>query len=151
MTRRLRSSVGKGQGAEGTVFFIGMYKKSAYRERSKSSPNLMNMNPSTKSISVDNSNKLQRSHSSPLNINKTKSVNGPPQSGVQHNRDRRMSEPFTEKEKVVAVALHNEDDEERHSDFNSNEDSLCPECKSGKLVLADGKYTCGVCGLIKDE
>ena len=38
-----------------------------------------------------------------------------------------------------------------NSDFNSNEDSLCPECKSGKLVLADGKYTCGVCGLIKDE
>jgi len=56
-----------------------------------------------------------------------------------------------EKEKVVAVALHNEEDEERYSDFNSNEDSLCPECKSGKLVLADGKYTCGVCGLIKDE
>ena len=85
------------------------YKKSMYRERSKSSPNLMNMNPtnpSNKSISVNNSKKLQRTHSAPLNINKTKSVNGPPQSGVQHNRDRRMSEPFTEKEKVVARDDH---------------------------------------------
>jgi len=27
---------------------------------------------------------------------------------------------------------------------------VCPECKSGKLVLDDGKYVCGTCGLIKD-
>ena len=52
-------------------------------------------------------------------------------------------------ETVVAVALHNEDDEEKNVDPPSNGE-VCPECKSGKLVLDDGKYVCGTCGLIKD-
>ena len=52
-------------------------------------------------------------------------------------------------ETVVAVALHNEDDEEKNTDPPSKGE-VCPECKSGKLVLDDGKYVCGTCGLIKD-
>jgi len=91
------------------------YKENTYRERSKSSPNLMNTNPSTKSISVDNSKNLQRTHSAPLNINKTKSRSGPPQSGVQNNRNRRMSEPFTNQEKVVANEDHQMKEQYNHS------------------------------------
>ena len=81
------------------------YKKQTYRERSNSSPNIMN-NTSNKSISVTKNNNLQRTHSAPLNINKQKSKNGPPQSGVQMNRDRRMSEPFTNQEKEIAREEH---------------------------------------------
>ena len=53
-------------------------------------------------------------------------------------------------ETVVAVALHNEEDEEKNSDSNGNGQQVCPECKAGKLILDDGKYVCGTCGLIKD-
>ena len=53
-------------------------------------------------------------------------------------------------ETVVAVALHNEDDEEKNSDSNGSGEQICPECKAGKLILDDGKYVCGTCGLIKD-
>ena len=52
-------------------------------------------------------------------------------------------------ETVVAVALHNEDDEEKNVDPPSNEE-VCSACNSGKLVLDDGKFVCGTCGLIKD-
>jgi len=55
-----------------------------------------------------------------------------------------------EDEKVVAVALHDEDDEERNIDESPNGGQSCPECDVGKLVLDDGKYICGTCGLIKD-
>jgi DNA gyrase subunit A len=55
-----------------------------------------------------------------------------------------------EDETVVAVALHNEDDEERNVDTSPNSEQSCPECDVGKLVLDDGKYICGTCGLIKD-
>jgi len=85
-----------------------IYKKSIYRQRSKSSPNIMNPtnNSSNKSINVSKNNNLQRTHSAPLNVNKQKILNGPPQSGVQMNRDRRMSEPFTNQEKIVAREDH---------------------------------------------
>ena len=53
-------------------------------------------------------------------------------------------------ETVVAVALHNEEDEEKNSESNGNGQQLCSECKAGKLILDDGKYVCGTCGLIKD-
>ena len=53
-------------------------------------------------------------------------------------------------ETVVAVALHNEEDEEKNSDSNGNGQQVCPESKAGKLILDDGKYVCGTCGLIKD-
>ena len=49
---------------------------------------------------------LKRPHSAPLNIQKVNSVNSPPQSTAQYQRDRRMSEPFTPQEKVVAQADH---------------------------------------------
>ena len=55
-----------------------------------------------------------------------------------------------EDEKVVAVALHDEDDEERNVDTSPNGEQNCPECDVGKLVLDDGKYICGTCGMIKD-
>ena len=55
-----------------------------------------------------------------------------------------------ENENIVAVALHNEDDEKKTKDSNENGQQLCPECKAGKLILDDGKYVCGTCGLIKD-
>ena len=83
------------------------YKKQSYRQRSKSSPNIMNPpNPTNKSISVTKNNNLQRTNSAPLNINKQKNINDPPQSGVTMNRDRRMSEPFTNQEKEVAMEDH---------------------------------------------
>jgi len=53
-------------------------------------------------------------------------------------------------ETVVAVALHDEDDEERNIDPSPNEDMACSECDEGKLVLDGDKYVCGTCGLIKD-
>jgi len=55
-----------------------------------------------------------------------------------------------EDETVVAVALHDEDDEERNVDTSPNDEQNCPECDVGKLILDDGKYICGTCGLIKD-
>jgi len=53
-------------------------------------------------------------------------------------------------ETVVAVALHDEDDEERNVDPSPNEDIPCSECDEGKLVLDNNKYICGTCGLVKD-
>jgi len=53
-------------------------------------------------------------------------------------------------EKVVAVALHDEDDEERNIDPSPNENMSCSECDEGKLVLDGDKYVCGTCGMIKD-
>ena len=55
-----------------------------------------------------------------------------------------------EDEEVVAVALHDEDDEERNVDVAPESEELCPECGVGKLVLDGEKYICGTCGLIKD-
>ena len=100
------------------------YKKQMYRQRSMSSPNIMTNNPSqqttqnqTKTIQHSNTtstttgnNTLKRTHSSPMNMNKmdysvSKSTS-PPQSTTQYQRDRRMSEPFTEQEKVVAREDH---------------------------------------------
>ena len=53
-------------------------------------------------------------------------------------------------ETVVAVALHDEDDEERNVDPSPNDDIPCSECDEGKLVLDGDKYVCGDCGMIKD-
>ncbi len=53
-------------------------------------------------------------------------------------------------EKVVAVALHNENDEERNGSSQDLVEELCTECKVGKLILDKNKYICGTCGLIKD-
>jgi|TARA_B110000116_G_scaffold36945_1_gene29047 DNA gyrase subunit A len=55
-----------------------------------------------------------------------------------------------EKETVVAVALHDEEDEERNADPSPNEEIPCSECDEGNLVLDGDKYICGTCGLTKD-
>jgi hypothetical protein len=81
-------------------------KQSNYksRPRSKSSPNI-------KSVTVDQSKStnnlkpvLQRTMSSPSNMN-IKKEPGPPKANI-HNRNRRMSEPLTQTEKVVAKQDH---------------------------------------------
>jgi DNA gyrase subunit A len=55
-----------------------------------------------------------------------------------------------EKETVVAVALHDEEDEERNVDPSPNDDMPCSECDEGKLALDGDKYICSTCGLTKD-
>ena len=85
------------------------YKKESYRKRSNSSPNIM-MNQQNQQKTIHQSNNsgggLKRTNSAPLNIQKVHSVNSPPQSTAQFQRDRRMSEPFTAQEKVIAQADH---------------------------------------------
>ena len=127
-----------------------IYKKSSYRQRSKSSPNIMNPvnNPTNKSINVNQTNNLQRTHSAPLNINKQKNINSPPQSGVQMNRDRRMSEPFTVQEKTVAKEDHklkkqynnsqNEVKQKINNDPNMNEYDKIGMYPKTKRVIAIG-------------
>ena len=88
------------------------YKKESYRKRSNSSPNIMmnqqNQQNQQKTIhqSTNSGGGLKRTNSAPLNIQKVHSVNSPPQSTAQYQRDRRMSEPFTAQEKVIAQADH---------------------------------------------
>ena len=55
-----------------------------------------------------------------------------------------------ENEDVVAVALHDEEDEERNVDVAPESEETCPECGVGKLALDGEKFICGTCGLIKD-
>ncbi len=55
-----------------------------------------------------------------------------------------------ENEVVVAIALHDEEDEERNVDVAPESEEICPECGVGKLSLDGEKYICGTCGLIKD-
>ena len=78
------------------------YKQKNYKSRPRSYSS-----PDIKSFTVDKNNSaknmkpvLQRRNSSPMNIHKPKSKNDPPQH--QQTRDRRMSEPFTQKEKEIA-------------------------------------------------
>jgi len=82
------------------------YKKENYKQRRHSSPNI-SMNSSTNSTKVINQSggNLRRTNSQPLNIQKTNNPGtSPPQPSV--NRDRRMSEPFTQQEKGVAREDH---------------------------------------------
>ena len=89
------------------------YKKQTYRQRRNSSPNLSTPNisshnladPNTKTIN-QGSTGLKRSISQPLNINKTNNPATTPPQATVYNRDRRMSEPFTNQEKVVAREDH---------------------------------------------
>jgi hypothetical protein len=86
------------------------YKKKTYRQRRHSSPNIsMNQtnDNSKKIIQPSSSPKLQRTMSQPLNIQKTNNpATTPPQANIHHNRDRRMSEPFTNQEKTIAREDH---------------------------------------------
>ena len=82
------------------------YKKETYRQRRHSSPNI-SMNTQTKIINQNGGNPdtLKRSTSQPLNIQKTNHPGTSP-AQAQVTRDRRMSEPFTDQEKVVALEDH---------------------------------------------
>ena len=69
-----------------------------------SSPNIMT-NQQPKTI-PQTSGGLKRTHSAPINIQKTNNpATTPPKANVQQ-RDRRMSEPFTSQEKVIAKEDH---------------------------------------------
>jgi len=82
------------------------YKKQTYRQRRHSSPNISMNQSSTKNINSSNTTHgLKRSTSQPLNIQKTNNpATSPPQPSI--NRDRRMSEPFTSQEKIIAKEEH---------------------------------------------
>ena len=92
------------------------YKKTTYKQRRHSSPNIsapssavnnsVNQQNNIKTVVPDSTQQgLKRSTSHPLNIQKTNNAaTSPPQPSV--NRDRRMSEPFTSQEKVVAREDH---------------------------------------------
>jgi hypothetical protein len=82
------------------------YKKETYRQRRHSSPNI-STNNQTKIINQDGGNQgsLKRSTSQPLNIQKTNHPGTSP-AQAQVTRDRRMSEPFTDQEKVYAIEDH---------------------------------------------
>ena len=82
------------------------YKKQNYRQRSHSQPNIQQpISNNIKKISTGNTtNGLSRTNSMPMQINKTNSVTDPPKPTI--NRDRRMSEPFTNQEKVEARVDH---------------------------------------------
>jgi len=96
------------------------YKKNSYRERRNSSPNISNpvINSGTRTIHQNTG--IKRSNSSPLNIQKTNlPATTPPQANIHHQRDRRMSEPFTEKEKVIAI-----DDHQAKKIYNSGQSDV---------------------------
>tara|TARA_Y100000389_G_scaffold26820_1_gene23061 strand:- start:2830 stop:4410 length:1581 start_codon:yes stop_codon:yes gene_type:complete len=92
------------------------YKKTAYKQRRHSAPNISapsssasnsaNIQKNIKTFVPDSTQHgLKRSTSQPLNIQKTNNTaTSPPQPSV--NRDRRMSEPFTSQEKVEAREDH---------------------------------------------
>ena len=85
------------------------YKKNTYRQRRHSSPNISmsdNINTEQSNNKVINSQPiLKRSVSQQFNIQKTNDTStSPPKPTV--NRDRRMSEPFTEREKDAAREDH---------------------------------------------
>jgi len=85
------------------------YKKQSYRQRRNSSPNLSTPSLSTSEQNTKTINPvigLKRSMSQPLNINKTNNPATTPPKGTIHNRDRRMSEPFTNQEKHIAREDH---------------------------------------------
>ena len=96
------------------------YKKQTYRQRRNSSPNLTMptavKDTTTKTIH-QGSTGLKRSMSQPLNINKTNNPATTPPQATIYNRDRRMSEPFTNQEKVVAREDH-QDKKVYHSGQN---------------------------------
>jgi hypothetical protein len=80
------------------------FKEEKYKQRRNSSPNILSSSD-VKTIYPNNNNQsLKRTNSEPLNINKIKSNNSPPNPEPQYNR--RMSEPFTSQEKHIAQDNH---------------------------------------------
>jgi len=96
------------------------YKKNSYRERRHSSPNISTPINNTGTRTIHPNTGIKRSTSSPLNIQKTNlPATTPPQANIHHQRDRRMSEPFTEKEKVIAI-----DDHQAKKIYNSGQSDV---------------------------
>ena len=83
------------------------YKKQAYHQRRYSSPNISTPvnNPTVKTIHQNSKSNLKRSTSQPMNIQKTNDPATTPPKAI-YQRDRRMSEPFTNQEKVIAKYDH---------------------------------------------
>ena len=84
------------------------YKKQIYRQRRNSAPNITTPQVNTeRTIQSTQGGGLKRTYSAPMNINKMgQSPNSPPKSTIQYQRNRRMSEPFTEQEKHIAKEDH---------------------------------------------
>lgn len=97
-----------------------VYKKQSYKQRRHSSPNISNNSSNIKVINHDNNSNLKRSTSQPLNIQKTNDKStSPPQANINHNRNRRLSEPFTDKEKIYA-----KEDHQAKQIYNNGQNSL---------------------------
>lgn len=98
-----------------------VYKKQSYKQRRHSSPNISSHSSTIKVINHDNNNSnLKRSTSQPLNIQKTNNKStSPPQANINHNRNRRLSEPFTDKEKIYA-----KEDHQAKQVYNNSQNSL---------------------------
>tara|TARA_B100001094_G_scaffold17961_2_gene15467 strand:- start:67 stop:1617 length:1551 start_codon:yes stop_codon:yes gene_type:complete len=108
------------------------YKQKNYKSRPRSYSS-----PDIKSFTVDKNNSaknmkpvLQRRNSSPMNIHKPKSRNDPPQH--QQTRDRRMSEPFTQKEKEIA-----RDDHQMKKSYNTSQTQVKQQLKDPNMKHYD--------------
>ena len=84
------------------------YKKRSYKDRRHSSPNISTpvSDPNIRTINQNQQRSgIKRTISQPINIHKTKNPATTPPQAIQQ-RDRRMSEPFTATEKVIAREDH---------------------------------------------
>ena len=96
------------------------YKKNTYRQRRHSSPNISMNTPEkqTDNKIISSQPTLKRSTSQQFNIQKTNNpTTSPPKPTV--NRERRMSEPFTETEKDVA-----REDHQAKKSYNNHQDEI---------------------------
>tara|TARA_Y100000389_G_scaffold24758_1_gene21446 strand:+ start:21059 stop:22630 length:1572 start_codon:yes stop_codon:yes gene_type:complete len=96
------------------------YKKNTYRQRRHSSPNIPMNTPEkqTDNKIISSQPTLKRSTSQQFNIQKTNNpTTSPPKPTV--NRERRMSEPFTEIEKDVA-----REDHQAKKSYNNHQDEI---------------------------
>ena len=96
------------------------YKKNTYRQRRHSSPNISMNTPEkqTDNKIISSQPTLKRSTSQQFNIQKTNNpTTSPPKPTV--NRERRMSEPFTEIEKDVA-----REDHQAKKSYNNHQDEI---------------------------
>ena len=91
------------------------YKKETYRTRRHSSPNISTPVTNLRTIVPP----IKRTVSAPLNIQKSHNAATSPPNPNIHNRGRRMSEPLTPQEKVVA-----REDHTAHKVYNGHQQAL---------------------------
>jgi len=115
------------------------YKKQTYRQRRNSSPNLstrtINQTTVGEPINQSTGGGLKRSTSQPLNINKTNNPATTPPQATIHNRNRRMSEPFTSQEKFVA-----REDHQAKTIYNSGQQEVKQTIQQNQLDPNMDKY-----------